>query len=87
MLAVASHLASTREVGELLLLGGSAVIGTGLIHQGLLRRNERRAMVLTVALMLVASPIVWSHYFVLLLLPVALARPRLRPLWLLPVAM
>ncbi len=87
MLAVASHLGLTRGVGELLLLGGSAVISLALLHQGFIRRHERRAMVLTAALMLVASPVVWSHYFVLLLLPVALARPRSSALWLLPVAM
>jgi hypothetical protein len=32
------------------------------------------------------SPIVWSHYWVLLLAPLALARPRWSPLWLLPIA-
>ena len=31
-----------------------------------------------------ASPIVWIHYFLLLLVPLALTRPRLSPLWLLP---
>ena len=44
-------------------------------------------MILAVALMLVASPLVWSHYFVLLLVPLALARPRLHWLWLLPCGM
>ncbi len=43
---------------------------------GLHRRHERQAMVLAVALMLVASPVVWSHYFVLLLVPLAITRPR-----------
>ncbi len=34
---------------------------------------------------LVLSPIVWLHYLVVLLVPVALARPRFSLLWLLPV--
>ncbi|HEY2595640.1 MAG TPA: glycosyltransferase family 87 protein [Chloroflexota bacterium] len=86
MLAVASHLGLTRGVGELLLLGGSAAVALALLHQGFIRGRERGAMVLTVALMLIASPVVWSHYFVLLLVPIALARPRVSRLWLLPVA-
>ena len=44
-------------------------------------------MILAVALMLVASPLVWSHYFVLLLVPLALARPRLDAVWFAAVAM
>ena len=36
--------------------------------------------------MIVASPIVWMHSFVLLLIPVAVMRPRLSAAWLLPVA-
>jgi hypothetical protein len=34
---------------------------------------------------LIATPILWTHYLVLLLAPIALARPRLAPLWLLPI--
>jgi len=42
--------------------------------------------VLTLALAagFAASPIVWMHYFLLLLVPLALARPRLSPLWFVP---
>jgi alpha-1,2-mannosyltransferase len=36
---------------------------------------------------LIATPILWNHYLVLLLAPIALARPRLAPLWLLPLAL
>ena len=32
-----------------------------------------------------AEPIVWLHYLVLLLVPLAIARPRFSLLWLLPV--
>jgi hypothetical protein len=41
---------------------------------------------LALAAALAASPIVWMHYFLLLLVPLALARPRLSPLWLVPFA-
>jgi hypothetical protein len=35
---------------------------------------------------LALSPIVWLHYFTLLLVPVAIASPRLGPIWALPFA-
>jgi hypothetical protein len=38
-----------------------------------------------VAATLALSPIVWLHYLVVLLVPVAIARPRFSALWLLPV--
>ena len=46
-----------------------------------------RALTLTVALALVSSPLLWSHYLALLLVPLALLRPRLHWVWLLPVLM
>jgi hypothetical protein len=35
----------------------------------------------------VASPLVWLHYFALLIIPVALTRPTLSWPWLLPLAL
>jgi alpha-1,2-mannosyltransferase len=49
--------------------------------------DDRRSLTAAVALVLVASPLVWQHYYTLLLVPVALAWPRLSPAWLLPVLM
>jgi hypothetical protein len=51
-------------------------------------REERDVVVLTLALAaaLAASPIVWVHYFLLLVVPLALTRPRLSPLWFVPLA-
>jgi hypothetical protein len=52
----------------------------------LLRRNgDRATFAAAVAAALIATPILWTHYLVLLLAPIALARPRLAPLWLLPI--
>ncbi|MGZ8708557.1 MAG: hypothetical protein ACXW0R_14375, partial [Gaiellaceae bacterium] len=50
--------------------------------------RERDVGVLTLALAagLAASPIVWVHYFLLLLVPLALTRPRLSALWFVPFA-
>jgi Glycosyltransferase family 87 len=50
------------------------------------RERDRRSLTLILAASLVLSPVVWSNYFVLLLVPVALARPRLSALWLVVLA-
>jgi hypothetical protein len=43
-------------------------------------------LTLALAAGLAASPIVWIHYFLLLLVPLALTRPRLSALWFVPFA-
>jgi hypothetical protein len=54
------------------------------------RRTPRDRDVATLTLALAsafaASPIVWVHYFLLLLVPLALIRPRLSLLWFVPFA-
>jgi glycosyl transferase family 87 len=50
------------------------------------REQDRRSLTLILAASLVLSPVVWSNYFLLLLVPVALARPRLSALWLVVLA-
>jgi len=49
--------------------------------------RDRRSLTLALATALVVTPILWLHYLVLLLLPIALARPRLSALWFAPLAM
>jgi hypothetical protein len=48
------------------------------------RHRDVAALTLVLAAGMAASPIVWIHYFLLLLVPLALTRPRLSPLWFLP---
>jgi hypothetical protein len=50
------------------------------------RERDVATLTLALAAALAASPIVWVHYFLLLLVPLALTRPRLSPLWFLPLA-
>ena len=50
------------------------------------RDRDIATLTLCIAAALAASPIVWIHYFLLLLVPLALTRPRLSPLWLVPFA-
>jgi hypothetical protein len=49
------------------------------------RRDDRKSLTLTIAALLLLSPIVSLHYFVCLLAVVALNAPRFGPIWVLPL--
>jgi len=87
LLAASGHLGLSRAGGEVMLVLAALLLAAVIVHQGFVRQRQREAFVLTVALMLVASPLVWIHYFVLLLVPLALVRPRFSWPWAIPVAM
>lgn len=91
VIALAHYAGLGRTAGEILLLVASLCLAAGVLAAGVLaaglRQGQERALVLAVALMLVASPLIWSHYFALLLIPMALGRRRLSALWLAPVLM
>lgn len=44
--------------------------------------RDRRALTASLAASLALTPVVWLHYFVVLLIPIALARPRFSAVWL-----
>ena len=67
-----------------LALGVALAAAAGCLLAGR-RGDEPRALCLSVAVMLLASPILWTHYLTFLVLPLAVMRPRLGPLWLLPL--
>jgi hypothetical protein len=68
---------------------GVALLGLGLaaLIFVLARTDDgdRLALSFAVIAALLLSPIAWVHYYVLLLVPIALARPRLAPLWFAPL--
>jgi len=51
------------------------------------RGHDRRGFILAMAAVIACSPIVWLHYFALLLVVVAVAQPRLGSLWFIPLAL
>jgi Glycosyltransferase family 87 len=46
------------------------------------RGHDEASISLAILSALIASPIVWEHYFALLLIPLAIARPRFSALWM-----
>src|SRR5262249_39549692 len=82
-------------VGLFRLPGGAATALTVLLGIGVMvavvlaargPEGDRRALTAAVAGALVATPVLWLHYLVLLYVPIALARPRLSALWFAPLA-
>ena len=63
--------------------GAILVIGCWLAMRG----EDRRSLSVMLLAALMFSPVVWLHYLSLLLIPVALASPRLSVLWLAPMAL
>ena len=62
-----------------------AVLGAAVV---VARRGDvQRGFILAVAAAIACSPIVWLHYFALLLVVVAVAEPRLGPAWFAPLLM
>ena len=85
-----SALARSLGVGNSLAYGIAAAVGVSII--AMLTRVSRRdrdspfVLSLAVAAGLAMTPILWLHYLALLIVPLALARPRLGALWFLPLA-
>jgi hypothetical protein len=83
-LGIAEELGLGSVVGNALIVavGGALLVGTVIFAR---RGDDERAFTCAVAATLALSPIVWLHYLVALLVPMAILRPRFSWLWLLPV--
>lgn len=66
-----------------LLLGGICAIWLAARGPG----GDRRAFAVAVLVSLIATPLLWLHYLLLLYVPIGLYRPRLSGLWFLPVVL
>ena len=65
-------------------VGVALVVLAGCVALGK-RGDDRRSFALAITAMILASPIVWLHYFALLLAPVAVMRPRFSAAWFIPL--
>jgi Glycosyltransferase family 87 len=72
-----------EEAGVLVSLACLVVVLAGVVVYAR-RADDRRSFACATIAMILASPIIWLHSFAFLLAPVALLRPRLSPIWLLP---
>jgi alpha-1,2-mannosyltransferase len=84
LVGMAAELGLPVAVGHLVALASGVGLLVWCVALGR-RGDDLRSFTCAVAGALVLSPILWLHYLVLLVVPLALARPRFSPLWLLPV--
>jgi alpha-1,2-mannosyltransferase len=85
-IAVALHLGASRFVAHAVAFAIAAFVAAACLRYGR-RRDDSSALLLAIAVSLLATPTVWRHYFALLLVPLAISRPRLSPVWLVPLAL
>jgi hypothetical protein len=79
--AVAANLGLSVETASLIAIG-AGVAALALAWRT--REDDLESFAWAIVAALLASPVVWSHYYALLLVPLALSTPRLSRWWLLP---
>jgi hypothetical protein len=68
------------------LLAGLVFALVALVTVNCARRGRESGVLLgVITISLLATPIVWRHYFVLFLVPLAISRPRLSAAWTIPL--
>jgi hypothetical protein len=63
------------------------LVALAVVAAAVLLRDDARLFVAAIGIALLATPILWPHYLVLLFVPLALARPSFSPAWLVPLAL
>jgi alpha-1,2-mannosyltransferase len=86
VLALAKALGLSAHGARLVSLAVTVLVLALVFFAARSRAGDRNAFVAAVGASLLISPVVWVHYFVLLYVPIAVARKRLSWQWLLPLA-
>jgi alpha-1,2-mannosyltransferase len=73
-------------VGHAMMLVAGISLLVGSVVRGR-RGDDRAAFCLALAAAVAMTPILWLHYLLLLMVPLAITRPRFTPLWLLPLVL
>jgi hypothetical protein len=79
-------LGGSRPAAWLVAITAAVGVGVACIAVGRKGRHQQ-SFTLAIALSLLVTPIVWFHYLALLLVPLAIARPQISPIWGLPFVM
>jgi hypothetical protein len=85
-LAVRAHLPEAVGIALAVIAAAILLVAAALVARRNLPGVDVAVLTLCLAAALAASPIVWVHYFLLLLVPLALTQPRLSWLWFVPFA-
>lgn len=85
LLGLGMRLGLGHTAATALMFAIAGVVLVAAVVVGRVEADGQRSFALTVAVALLVSPVVWLHYFALLVVPVAILRPRFGPIWLLPL--
>jgi hypothetical protein len=85
LLGLGYDLGASLHLAALLPWTAAAVAAVALLELGRRRVDERVVFTAAIVAALVATPILWLHYLVLLLAPLAIVRSRFSPLWAAPL--
>jgi alpha-1,2-mannosyltransferase len=84
LIAFGMRLGTGHTAAYAIALIVAVLVALGCVYTGR-RGDSQAALTLCIALSLLATPVLWTHYFSLLIVLLAIARPRLCPLWFLPM--
>jgi Glycosyltransferase family 87 len=87
VVAAVVALGGSSTAGQIVtvLVGGPILVAS--VYYGRRALDDERSFIAAVGAALLLTPVAWLHYYVLLAVPLAIARPRLSPLWLLPIVL
>lgn len=86
LVSLALHLGASITAATVLSFAIVLLLAAACFVSGRKARDEVSFSV-CIATALLATPIIWLHYFAVLLVPLAIARPRFSPVWLLPIVL
>ena len=85
-LALALRLGAAPGLADAIALLAVLSVCAVTLHRA--RRGREPAVLLgAITISLLATPIVWRHYFALFLVPLAISRPRLSAAWAIPIVL
>jgi alpha-1,2-mannosyltransferase len=87
LLGLGYDLGASVHAASVLPWAAAATAAVAILELGRRRAADHVVFATAVAAALVATPILWLHYFVLLLAPLAIVRPRFSPLWAAPLVL
>lgn len=80
VIALVAHAGAPIWAGEVLMAGVAAALMLACLLAAR-RDDDRLALLLCVLLMLAVTPLLWNHYFALLIVPLAIYRPQISFEW------
>jgi hypothetical protein len=84
VISLVVRLGASRSVGTILMVLVALALAGLCLRLGR-RHREAPALLVAAILTLVASPLSWIHYLAILIVPLAILRPRVSREWLLPL--